>query len=62
MGQQSGYSYEFDGYSLNALKRVPLHGGDPVPFTPKAFDTLLVLVRNGGRVVSKDELTEGSLA
>jgi len=56
MGQQSGCLYEFDGYSLNAVRRVLLHGGDPVPLTPKAFATLLVLVRNGDRAVSQDEL------
>ncbi|HLB92488.1 MAG TPA: winged helix-turn-helix domain-containing protein, partial [Terriglobales bacterium] len=27
-----------------------------MPLTPKAFDLLLVLVQNAGRIVSKDEL------
>ncbi|HEU0007639.1 MAG TPA: winged helix-turn-helix domain-containing protein, partial [Terriglobia bacterium] len=31
-------------------------GSLAIPLTPKAFDTLVVLVRNSGHVVSKDEL------
>jgi Tol biopolymer transport system component len=33
-----------------------LKDGDPIPLKPKPFDTLLVLVRNSGRVLDKDEL------
>jgi len=33
-----------------------LRGDKPVPLTPKAFDTLVVLVRHNKEVVSKDEL------
>jgi len=32
--------------------------GLSVPLTPKAFEILLVLVRNPGRVLKKDELIE----
>ena len=35
-----------------------LRDGEPVPLTPKAFDTLALLVRRSGRVVGKDELLE----
>jgi pimeloyl-ACP methyl ester carboxylesterase/DNA-binding winged helix-turn-helix (wHTH) protein/class 3 adenylate cyclase len=35
-----------------------MRGGAPVPLTPKAFDTLLVLVENNGHVLSKEELIQ----
>ncbi len=50
--------YIFKNFTLDLEKRVLLRDGDPVPLTPKAFDTLALLVRRGGRVVSKDELLE----
>ena len=37
-------------------KQILLRGNDPVPVTPKAFETLLVLVRRSREVVSKEEL------
>jgi DNA-binding winged helix-turn-helix (wHTH) protein/Tol biopolymer transport system component len=37
-------------------KQTLLRGNDPVPVTPKAFETLLVLVRRSREVVSKEEL------
>jgi DNA-binding winged helix-turn-helix (wHTH) protein/TolB-like protein/Flp pilus assembly protein TadD len=33
-----------------------LKDGQPVPLTPKAFDTLLLLVENSGRLIEKEEL------
>lgn len=48
--------YAFDDFVLDAGERVLLRGGEPVPLTPKAFDTLLALVRASGRLLSKDEL------
>ncbi len=49
-------SYRFGEFRLDPVKRVLLRGGDPVPLTPKVFDTLLALVRRSGRVIAKDEL------
>jgi DNA-binding winged helix-turn-helix (wHTH) protein/tetratricopeptide (TPR) repeat protein len=49
-------SYRFATFLLDAEKRVLYRGDAPVPLTPKAFDTLMVLVRAEGRVVSKEEL------
>lgn len=37
-------------------KRLLLGDGTPVPLTSKAFDTLVVLIENRDRVVTKDEL------
>jgi len=48
--------YEFTPYLLDPAERLLLRHGDPVPLTPKAFDTLRVLVENNGRTVEKEEL------
>jgi DNA-binding winged helix-turn-helix (wHTH) protein len=49
-------SYKFGPFRLDAVERVLLCRGDPTPLTPKAFETLLTLVKHHGRVVSKDDL------
>lgn len=49
--------FEFGGFVLDAGKRLLSDGaGENVPLMPKVFDTLVFLVANAGRVVSKDEL------
>lgn len=48
--------YDFSPFRLDLTSRLLLRAGEPVPLTPKAFETLLVLVRNNGRIVKKDEL------
>jgi len=48
--------YEFGSFRLEAVKRLLLRNGAPVPLTPKVFDTLLHLVRHQGKVVAKNEL------
>jgi DNA-binding winged helix-turn-helix (wHTH) protein/Tol biopolymer transport system component len=48
--------YEFDGFHLDARKRRLLRGGEPVQIPSKAFDLLLTLIENNGRLVEKDEL------
>src|SRR6266404_7120642 len=48
--------YSFDDFVVDADQRVLLRNGTPTPLTPKVFDTLLVLVENGGRIVRKEEL------
>lgn len=50
--------YSFKNFTLDLEKRVLLREGEPVPLTPKAFDTLALLVRRSGHVVGKDELLE----
>jgi TolB-like protein/Tfp pilus assembly protein PilF len=56
MNRQPYYVYEFGPFRLNPRERLLLHETRSVPLTPKVFDTLIVLVRNRGHVVSKDEL------
>lgn len=48
--------YEFGPFTLDPDERQLLRGGEPVPLSVKAFETLLVLVKNSGRVVDKGEL------
>jgi TolB-like protein/DNA-binding winged helix-turn-helix (wHTH) protein/Tfp pilus assembly protein PilF len=48
--------YEFGPFRLDPAERKLLRGDEIVALTPKAFDTLHLLVRNGGRVLEKDEL------
>jgi DNA-binding winged helix-turn-helix (wHTH) protein len=48
--------YDFGAFRLDLTERLLLRGGKTVALTPKAFETLLVLVRNSGRIVEKDEL------
>jgi TolB-like protein/Tfp pilus assembly protein PilF len=55
---QSKLSYEFAGFLLDPAEQLLLRreDGEPVPLTPKAFLTLLVLLQNCGRTVAKEEL------
>ena len=48
--------YEFGPFRVDAVERVLAKGQQVIPLTPKAFDTLVVLVRNSGHVVEKDAL------
>jgi TolB-like protein/DNA-binding winged helix-turn-helix (wHTH) protein/Tfp pilus assembly protein PilF len=48
--------YEFGPFRLDPAERKLLRGNEIVALTPKAFDTLHLLVRNSGRVLEKDEL------
>ena len=50
--------YEFGPFRLDAEDRTLWREGDPVPLTPKAFDTLLVFVRNTTQVLTKEFLLE----
>jgi adenylate cyclase len=51
-------SYRFDRFKLDVQAASLRRDGTPVPLRPKSFDVLLYLVRNRGRLVSKDELFE----
>ncbi len=54
--------YEFGPFRVDVAERVLTKGQQVIPLTPKAFDTLVVLVRNGGHVVEKDAVAQGSVA
>jgi len=46
----------FGPYRVDVVKRQLLLGGEPLPVTSKAFDTLVMLIRRVGEIVTKDEL------
>jgi DNA-binding winged helix-turn-helix (wHTH) protein/tetratricopeptide (TPR) repeat protein len=48
--------YSFGPFRVDSANRLLLRDGQPVSLTPKAFDTLLVLVGHGENLVHKDEL------
>jgi len=48
--------YEFGPFRLDPQRRLLTRGTDPVPLTPKVIETLVVLIENRDRVVSKDDL------
>lgn len=56
MPQQAHEFYEFGPFQLDCSERVLRRDGRPVTLTPKAFQTLLVLVENSGHVVEKETL------
>src|SRR5262245_5745901 len=51
-----GHSYRFGEFTVDADQKVLFRNGSPLRLTPKVFDTLLILVENGGRIVEKEAL------
>ena len=51
--------YAFEGFRLDAQRRV-LFGtdGQPIPLTPRLFDTLLYFVERAGQLLTKEQLLE----
>ncbi len=56
MPQEISDLYEFGPFRIDAMRRLLFRDDQQVPLTSRAFDTLLVLVRNRQRVLEKDEL------
>ena len=56
MSEQSRRFYEFGSFSVHATRRLLLRNGDPIPLEPKVLETLVALVENRGRILTKDEL------
>src|SRR5271163_2452563 len=56
MANETKHFYEFGPFRVDPDKRLLLRENQPVPLQPKAFETLLVLVRNSENVVLKDDL------
>src|SRR5712691_680665 len=54
--EELDFSYQFGPFRLEPATRRLLRQGEPLPLTPKAFDTLLLLVQNRERVVEKEEV------
>jgi TolB-like protein/DNA-binding winged helix-turn-helix (wHTH) protein/Flp pilus assembly protein TadD len=55
-GRETLRIYEFGPFRLDPSERKLLRANEIVALTPRAFDTLHLLVRNSGRILEKDEL------
>ncbi|MGH9396395.1 MAG: winged helix-turn-helix domain-containing protein [Terriglobia bacterium] len=47
---------EFGPFRLDIANNLLLHDQKPIPLAPKAYDTLLFLLQNSNRLVTRDEL------
>jgi len=56
MANDKPASYEFEPFLLVVRERVLWKGTEAIPLTPKEFDTLYVLVREAGRLVTKEQV------
>ncbi len=56
MSSEGPRFYDFGPFRLDLTEHLLLRDDKAVALTPKAFDTLVVLVRNSGQLVEKDEL------
>ena len=58
MSQSAQVLYEFGPFRLDPSQELLVEGTQKVPLTPKAYQTLLVLLENRGRTLNKDELLQ----
>src|SRR5262245_8626013 len=58
MSQFSSSLYEFGAFRLDAAERVLWRGEELIVLPPKVFDTLWLLIKEEGRIVSKSELMD----
>src|SRR5205814_1235657 len=58
MAQSNGRIFKFSEYSVDESERLLLRNGSPIPLAPKVFETLLLLLENAGRLVTKQEFTK----
>ncbi|MBV9227268.1 MAG: winged helix-turn-helix domain-containing protein, partial [Acidobacteriaceae bacterium] len=58
MGVENQVLYEFGPFRLEPDERLLLREGKPAPLTPKAFELLVLLVRNQGRLVTKNQIMQ----
>ncbi len=56
MRDSDGSYYEFGSFRLDPVRRLLLRDGSPVALPSKAFDALLILLENSGRVVERNDL------
>jgi eukaryotic-like serine/threonine-protein kinase len=56
MTKHGNQLYEFGSFRLDARECLLLRDGEAIAITPKAFETLLVLVQNSGHLMLKEEL------
>ena len=51
-------TYIFSEFCLDPARRLLTRSGEQIDLSPKAFDLLIALIENRGRVLSKDELLD----
>lgn len=56
MGLPRKELFQFGSFRVDSAERLLTHDGRPIALTPKAFETLVVLVENAGHALDKDEL------
>lgn len=56
MKEKTNRFYQFDDFQIEVDERLLKKGHNVISLTPKAFDTLLVLLENRGKVVDKEIL------
>jgi len=56
MSKQAKQLYEFGPFRVDPQECLLFRDGEALSLTPKAFETLLVLIQNAGHLMSKDEL------
>ena len=56
--RSTGEAFEFGPFRLEPGERRLVQGTQPVAITPKAFDLLVILVENAGRLLKKEDLIE----
>jgi len=56
MNKADKHLYEFGSFVMDPGERLLRHGAARMELPPRAFDTLLVLVENNGRLLEKDSL------
>lgn len=58
MDNSAGKIYEFGRFQLNASERLLFDGEKTISLAPKVFDTLLLLVENGGHLIRKEDMLD----
>ena len=56
MTNSEKHLYEFGPFQIDTTERLLLRDSEKIPLTPKAVDTLLVLLANAGKVLEKDQI------
>jgi len=56
MGQQAKYFYEFGPFRIDSGERLLRRGTEAISLTPKAVETLLILLEYKGQIVEKEVL------
>lgn len=58
MSNKTNDLYEFGDFKIDLNQEVLYRGEKLIQLAPKVFDTLLMLVENNGKILSKDEMME----